>query len=174
MQVPRRLGAKNLHRCRWPWSPATSWGLSAGSLREPPRRISFAGRCTAHAKRRPQGELQSQGTIREMRRGAGAGAPARSAPFHRPQRRPHGFRCAPRTFTRGAAWVPAADCHPVAVEEEAEARSCGRLSAESPAPEQNGGGCAAGGPPGIGAAGFGKARGLQQELLEGVKSPAIS
>jgi hypothetical protein len=67
-------------------SHAPAWGLSAGSLREPRRRISCGGadRC--------KGELDSRGWGAEQGRGAGdapwggRGAPARSAPVRHPAR----------------------------------------------------------------------------------------
>jgi hypothetical protein len=60
-------------------------GLSAGSLREPPRRISCPGRRSARAGRTAAGQAPSEGAGAGDAPWGGRGAPARSAPLrHRP------------------------------------------------------------------------------------------
>ena len=77
-------------------------GLSAGSLREPPRRISLgrAAQCGG-AEGATAGETQSEGAAPEMRRGAGAQRSARSAPLPPPR------RIVPRVPVRCANLPPA-------------------------------------------------------------------
>ena len=67
-------GKETAHR-PWQWSPAPSSGLSAGSLREPPRRISCDGPPPHTGEVPSTGSVPSERTAPEMRRGAGAQRP---------------------------------------------------------------------------------------------------
>jgi hypothetical protein len=91
-------GAGDRGETGWPLTPRVArprGGLSAGSLREPTRRISCGGAVGSGCEVHEQGGGRLSG-------GGGAGdapwggreAPARSAPVHHPRQRFHGFRFA--------------------------------------------------------------------------------
>ena len=103
-------------------SPTPQWGLSAGSLREPPRRISCAGRGDAAPRRATvHGSPSGDNGAKDAPWG-GRTAPARSAPLrhhHPPIPQVH-----PRTSTR-ANIVPL--------------RRCAKNAEDPPAPGEPGG-----------------------------------
>jgi len=94
------MGARQSH----PLPTAPHRGLSAGSLREPPRRISLAASVRRWVGRARFGGALSEGPTGEMRRGAGAQRP-RAQPRSATPRRFHGCRRARRTFTRLCAYM---------------------------------------------------------------------
>jgi len=104
MRLPGLVAGRTRAGAGGSWRPPPCRGLSAGSLREPPRRIfwAMAAPCMGTAQTGWRGAKRRAGA--KDAPGSGRGAPARSAPLRHPTGGPAASGSAARTSSQGERW----------------------------------------------------------------------